>query len=596
MLRLPPAVRDDAIDLLSLLKAAETISGEVAMDQLLQRLMGVCLEVAGATRGALVRDEEGTLVVRAVGSVAQGVRCVHTPHRVSTDIPRKLVEQAFASEGAIIVGDVSREPRLADDPCVAASGARAVLVIPIRQKAKPVGVLYLENQLVTFAFSPERVRLLSLLSSQIAISLENSLLFEKLSIEVNERRRAEGSVRFLADAGVLLHQSLDYQATLGRLARLGVPLLADWCLVEVMEDEGEKASRIGAHVDPAREALLHDSRVTGPNGLMAGRIASTVMATGKPWLWSAYQPDAAAELAQALPLQAVVDALQASTISITPLVARGKALGIMVLGSGPRRAAPDRLLAEEVARRAALAVDNARLYREAQRSIRLRDEFLSIASHELNTPLTGLQLAVQGLAAGTLTGTPEIRQRAYDILKRQTRRLVALTSELLDVSRIQVKGLRLRSEPCDLVTLVVDVGERFEAQLADARCPLVLDAHDRVVGRWDRGRLEQVVTNLLSNALKFGAGKPIRVSVQPLPDSARLTVADEGIGIEPDRQSRIFERFERAVSATQYGGLGLGLYIAREIVVAHGGSIAVSSAPGTGAVFTVDLPRSVPGQ
>ena len=594
--RLSAAVRDDAIDLLSLLKAAETISSEVVMDQLLQRLMGVCLEVAGATRGALVREEEGMLVVRAVGSVAQGVRCVRTPHRLSTDIPRRLVELAFANEGPIIVGDVSREPRLADDPCVAASGARAALVIPIRQKAKPVGVLYLENQLVTFAFSPERVRLLSLLSSQIAISLENSLLFEKLNIEVEERRRAENSVRFLADAGVLLHQSLDYQATLGRLARLGVPLLADWCVVEVMEDEGDEVSRIGAHVDPAREALLYDSRVIGSSGLVTGRIASTVMASGTPWLWSASHPEAVAALAEAPALRAVAQALEASTISIAPLVARGKPLGIMVLGSGPRRAAPDRLLAEEVARRAALAVDNARLYREAQRSIRLRDEFLSIASHELNTPFTGLRLAVQALAAGTFTGTPETQQRAYDILERQTRRLVTLTGELLDVSRIQARTLRLKREPCDLVTVVVDVGERFEAQLAEARCTLVLDTRDRVVGRWDRGRLEQVVTNLLSNALKFGAGKPIRVSVEPLPERARLTVADEGIGIEPDRLHRIFERFERAVSATHYGGLGLGLYIAREIVVAHGGSITVDSTPGMGAVFIVELPRAATGQ
>jgi signal transduction histidine kinase len=267
-----------------------------------------------------------------------------------------------------------------------------------------------------------------------------------------------------------------------------------------------------------------------------------------------------------------------------------------VLGSGPRRGAPDRLLAEEVARRAALAVDNARLYREAQRSIRLRDEFLSIASHELNTPLTGLRLAVQALAAGTLGVAPETQQRAYDILERQTRRLVTLTSELLDVSRIQARALRLRCEPCDLVTLVVDVGERFEAQLAEARCRLVLEARDRVVGRWDRGRLEQVVTNLLSNALKFGAGKPIHVSVESLPDRARLTVADQGIGIEPDRRHRIFERFERAVSAAHYGGLGLGLYIAREIVVAHGGSIAVDSTPGMGAVFRVELPRAASGQ
>jgi signal transduction histidine kinase len=180
------------------------------------------------------------------------------------------------------------------------------------------------------------------------------------------------------------------------------------------------------------------------------------------------------------------------------------------------------------------------------------------------------------------------------VVSRQTRRLARLVDELLAVSRIVSGRLHLEPEELDLGEVVRDVAAGMQQNLSRAGCPLFVAAPELVSGRWDRLRLEQLVTNLLSNAAKFGAGKPIEIAVGRTTSNATLIVRDHGIGIPADRVRAIFERFERAVSARAYGGLGLGLYIARSIVEAHGGTICADTAPGGGARFTVALPFAVP--
>jgi signal transduction histidine kinase len=174
------------------------------------------------------------------------------------------------------------------------------------------------------------------------------------------------------------------------------------------------------------------------------------------------------------------------------------------------------------------------------------------------------------------------------------RRLSQLMDELLDVSRISSGRFSLHVEPVDLGALVRETAARFEPEVLRLGGRLEVEAPERVEGRWDRQRLEQVVTNLLSNALKYGDGKPVQVRVAKVGTSARLVVRDEGIGIARDALRRIFGKFERAVSERHYGGLGLGLYITRQIVDALGGTIQVESEQGQGATFIVELPLSPP--
>jgi signal transduction histidine kinase len=252
-------------------------------------------------------------------------------------------------------------------------------------------------------------------------------------------------------------------------------------------------------------------------------------------------------------------------------------------------------MAEDLAHRVSLAVDNARLYREARDAVSARDEFLSIASHELRTPLTPLQIVLQRLLSERSkepleTISPDRLRLLLGRSERQVQRLTALVDNLLDVSRVSSGTLRLQREECDLAEVVNEVVGRFGEECARAECQVTIQAPPTLVGQWDRLRIEQVITNLLVNAIKYGAGKPIMIHVERGEGAAKLEVKDQGIGIEPEKVSRIFERFERAVSSRSYGGLGLGLYIARQIVDAHGGRIAVASRPGEGSTFTIDLP------
>ena len=240
---------------------------------------------------------------------------------------------------------------------------------------------------------------------------------------------------------------------------------------------------------------------------------------------------------------------------------------------------------------------------QAREALRERDEFISVAAHELRTPLTALQLKLQGLEQGFKSG---LREKAgartigtrLDGALRQTERLSMLIERLLDVSRIAAGRLELAPEPFDLAALLRQVVDDFRDPAAAAGSELRLDAPAAVEGCWDRLRLEQVLVNLLSNAVKYGAGRPISVRLETTGERVRIAVADEGIGIAEQDLARLFSRFERAAPVRNYGGLGLGLYISRHIVDAHGGRIEVSSRPGLGSTFAIDLPldrAQVPG-
>jgi PAS domain S-box-containing protein len=244
--------------------------------------------------------------------------------------------------------------------------------------------------------------------------------------------------------------------------------------------------------------------------------------------------------------------------------------------------------------------DRKRYEAELRAAIATRDEFLSIASHELRTPLTALALQLDGLER-SLTRS----QKSMDLDKvarkvmmavRQADRLESLIDGLLNVSRIANGSFLLEPEPFDMVGLVHEVAQRFDEESERVGSPIEVQLPDTVLGRWDRSRLDQALTNLLSNALKYGAGRPIGIAVTDNGREVQIAVRDEGIGIAAQDRERVLGRFERAVSSSHYGGLGLGLYIANEIVRAHGGAISIDSEPGQGATFTLSLPRQAPGK
>lgn len=235
-----------------------------------------------------------------------------------------------------------------------------------------------------------------------------------------------------------------------------------------------------------------------------------------------------------------------------------------------------------------------------EEAVRARDEFLSIASHELKTPLTTMKLQVQSQLRrlermrGQAPDADQLR-RVFQVEARQIDRLVRLIEDMLDIARINTGRLEIVREQVDLCELVTDLVDRYAEQLDEAGCTLHLETCEPLVGWWDRFRLEQVAANLLTNAIRYGAGKPIHVSVRADDGNAVLEVRDEGIGIRPEDRERIFRQFERAVPATGISGLGLGLYIVQQIVELHGGRVSVESELGVGSTFTVVLPLGAEG-
>ena len=233
---------------------------------------------------------------------------------------------------------------------------------------------------------------------------------------------------------------------------------------------------------------------------------------------------------------------------------------------------------------------------EAEKSVKMRDDFLAMASHELRTPLTPLKMYLDWFKREVRKITPDVLPKA-EVLKqalehtdREATKLVHLTEDLLDVSRITAGRLVLNKEPMDLVQLVLRVKDINVESTQRRNCTINLETNGPVEGNWDYNRLEQVCNCLISNATKYGTGKPVYVSVKKVNDLALLTVEDKGIGIAIEDQEKIFQRFERATSIKNYEGLGLGLYISKEIVLAHGGTISVESEIGEGSKFTVSLP------
>jgi signal transduction histidine kinase len=238
----------------------------------------------------------------------------------------------------------------------------------------------------------------------------------------------------------------------------------------------------------------------------------------------------------------------------------------------------------------------AALFEDLRTAIRARDEFLSIASHELRTPITTLSLQVDGLDRAVReqpsTAFLQAISRRLELTRRQVDRLAKLVATLIDVSRVNSGRMELARHRADLAEVLRSVVERLSDEALRAGSPLGLEESGAIWGEFDVSRVEQVATNLLSNAIRYGRSQPILVRVSADGERARFSVEDGGIGIASEDLDRIFEQYERAAPATNYAGLGLGLWISRQLVLAMGGTISVRSQPGVGSVFTVELPRA----
>lgn len=238
-------------------------------------------------------------------------------------------------------------------------------------------------------------------------------------------------------------------------------------------------------------------------------------------------------------------------------------------------------------------IDKDRLIEELREAVRARDEFVAIAAHELRNPMTPILMQVGLLLAAARSPNrcrPEVIMPRLEQLEMAVTEFVRRSTTLLDVSRIATGNVRIELAEVNVSALIRSVVNRMTVAARRARCRLDEELQEGVVGIWDPLALEQVAENLLTNATKFGAGKPIAVILGSDRQTAKLIIRDEGIGISEEDRARIFQRFERAVTRREHGGFGIGLWLANQLVVAMGGTIVIESAPGEGATFTVVLP------
>jgi len=410
--------------------------------------------------------------------------------------------------------------------------------------------------------------------------------------EVSERRRAEERERMLLQASALLGSTLDHQVILRQLARLTLNRYADWCLIEVLEEDGQIRGVAGAHVRPELEPLV---------GELAGRAAAlggdaiAVLQSGMPYLLSVVPGSFAEEAATGLRHRDLLRTLAPESLMVVPLQARGRVFGLIafVLSGSNRRYEPaDIPLAEGIARRAALAIDNARLFRASEQANRLKDEFLATLSHELRTPLNAVLGWTQLLQTRQLTSKET--QHALEIIRRNAEAQANLIGDILDVSKIITGKLRLNVRSMNLATVVRAAVDSVRPAAEARRLKLTVDISGPLPMRGDPDRLQQVVWNLLSNAVKFTPpGGEVGVTVTVSDRAGVLTVQDTGVGIPTPFVSSLFERFRQADSSTtrRHGGLGLGLAIVRHLVELHGGMVqGDSEGENKGATFTVTLP------
>ncbi|HEX9425593.1 MAG TPA: ATP-binding protein [Pyrinomonadaceae bacterium] len=449
----------------------------------------------------------------------------------------------------------------------------------------------------TLIFAGRRAELvLSMDITERKRAQEEHLQFIREQAARAEAEEAQRRLRFLWEAGNLLSGSLEYEITLKNVARLAVPELADYCLIDII-DEDKAIRRVEvASGDPRMSELGSQLQKYPPNLSNPEAPVMRTMRSGKLMFYPDISDALLVATAHDEEHLRILRALGSKSLAVAPLVARGRTLGAITfsLAESDRSYSPsDLLLIEEVAARAALAVDNARLYEQAQRANRAKDEFLATVSHELRTPLSSMLVWARMLAAGKLD--KQTSSSAMESLVSNIKSLSQLINDLLDVSRITTGKLSIDTRPIKLIP-IIEAAINVVRPAADAKKIVIetkLDPGAKpVLG--DPDRLQQVLWNLLTNAIKFSPAEGhVEIKVEETASDARITVSDLGQGISANLLPYVFDPFRQADSSDsrEHGGLGLGLAIVRELVEMHGGTIEADSAgEGQGCTFTVKLP------
>lgn len=443
-------------------------------------------------------------------------------------------------------------------------------------------VLNVSLDITTIKESEERI-----LKTEHQLKELNTELEEKIS------RRTQ-TLSFLLDASRLLSSSLDYTTTLQNIVRSAVPEFADWCALDILQAEGYKRLLVH-HKNPAKQKYAQKLQNDYPLDITSPGGAGKVLRTGEAEYHKIVSDEDGFKIARKnSKLFALLKKLGLGSIIIMPLKGRGRVLGAISFVTENQRRSYDEesfVMAEELARRAAAAMENARLYKESQDTIKLRDEFLSIASHELKTPITSMKMFAQVLQKQFEEKKEEEPLRYLRRINEQINKQTQFISDLLDISRLQLGKFGFKPERFDLENAIREITEGIQLTTQKHKISIRGEATKKVFA--DKERIGQVITNLLTNAIKYSPkGGKIIVGISQKKGGTTVSIQDEGVGIAKENLKKIFERFYQVSEPTEktYPGLGIGLYISTEILKKHHGTLSVESTKGKGSTFTFTLP------
>jgi PAS domain S-box-containing protein len=518
----------------------------------------------------------------------------------SSGLPESFISERIVGEvvkftNPLAVGDVMTDGSWNDrrDAYVAA-GIRALMAVPLPIHGERRATLVIYHR-APHEPSDTELRVGIALGQLAAATLGNVESYvAQTRMRIDAERHAT-RMAYLADASALLG-SLNYKQTLRKLAELTVPRMADWCAIDIVHPGGPVERLVTAHVDPAKVQMAMDLEARYPSDPNATSGVPNVLRTGQPEFYPEISEELLRASARSADHLAVLTSLGIHSALIVPLVARGRTLGAISFVSATAArplSESDASFLAEVGRRASLAIDNARLFEEAEAANHAKDEFLAILSHELRTPLN----AIMGWAHMLRDGLPEAMSRhAVEVISRNARSQKQLVEDLLDVARIASGKLDLHPSKIDLIEIARAAVDTALPAARQRNVTLSMTAEvDGAPLFADSHRLQQVVANLLSNALKFtDPGGSVTVSVVPSDRHVELVVGDTGGGISSEVLPHVFDRFRQGdPSLTRvHGGLGLGLWLVKQIVDAHGGTVTAHSAgTGEGSTFRVRLPQ-----
>jgi PAS domain S-box-containing protein len=580
--------------LIGLTMASASILGAPNVDAVLSATLDLARDVFSSDGYAMWRlDSEGLWrIVKSFG--------------ISDEFTALILGVAGSIGGAqvpfaepLVCEDVSTAPLVAHlRDAYAREGIAAMIVFPLLIRGERCATMvYYSRQ--RRAYRPVDIQVGAALANLAAASLTNAELYDEQRRGREAADHARQRAAFLAEAGTVLSASLDYQSTLSAVAQLAVPTIADWCAVDIIEDDGALNRLAVAHVDPAKVEFARALQERYPPNPDAPRGVHEVIRAGKAQYMSRIPAALLAAAAADDEQRRIIHELNLTSYMCVPLLAQGKAFGAISFvsaESGREYSEDDLRFARELAARASLAVENARSYARANEASRLKDQFLATLSHELRTPLNAVMGYARMLRQGTMA--PDKTGPALDVLERNATALKQIIEDVLDVSRIVAGRLRLKAEPVDLSAMLHESCATVlpAADVKGVVVEAMFDPHTTLV-TGDPDRLQQIVWNLLSNAIKFTPrGGKVELRLARIDRFVEIAVSDTGAGIDPAFLPFVFDRFRQgdATFSREHGGLGLGLAIAKQLAELHGGTVTAASAgPGHGATFTVRLPLAL---